>query len=1823
MPKSYRIRTQVGVDKHINVKLEQDFDFLEILSLKINQSDIYIRPCSDYGVIVGRVSANNGFGLPNAKVSVFIPLSDEDENNPIISDLYPYKSLSDLNEDGYRYNLLPKEQSYSTHAATGTFPTKEEILIDQTQIEIYDKYYKFTAKTNDSGDYMIFGVPIGSQTLFMDIDLSDIGCFSLSPQDLIQAGLATEAQVSGSQFKTSSNLNELPQLITLNKIIDVSPLWGEPNICSLGITRCDFDLTQSSNISIQPTSVFMGSIISTTDDDALKRNCKPKNNTGNLCELVAGGGSIQAIRQTIFLDQQNLPILEEYQLEQNGNVIDGDGSYLVNIPMNLDYVITNEFGQQVISSDPTKGIPTKGRYRFKFKWNNEGGLQNQFLRANYLVPNIKEHGWTSSGNDPLDPNNSSTFVYTIPQGSTNGPITTLPGAGGLVLENTSNVEDFNIYINGVLYPGDPNVIPIPVGTIQIDANPTDPNLPQSFNFTYYQSDYFDMLRSYTFSLDWDDYVDPSSAINCNDTFYEFNYNKVYTTSQFLDRYKKGIGRAKHLGIKEIDNRTCKSTVNTFPVNDIIRNFDFIFFVFNILINILTIPIIVLLFVAHLILFIWPILKYLLVILGIYFAYDAVRDMIDWINSGIEAGAFSPLGGPVVNIGLYFRIAVQALGFVFRFALAVAFTIFTIKYLIRIKNFPRIGLPMISYPDCTTCDCDCKNASPDDDITTQSVSAEIEAQQNSDPNADPNPTLSQSNSFLAPIGISQSYIFEHPNYKNPDTEDIDSNTEGPFNNQAGTSNYPTPPYYDCDFKSLLAAASDQDIEADVVARALIDVKRLFSGYDVDNGSGTYGVDSIEPQFGNDGILRKAPQQFIFAAEIYPFVGVQKRSWAFPLTDPFPQKLNDFNTRDKFFSNVNKIRTTINPTLNSGYYEDQVVVILANPGTKDTIGLGNLMSFQECSLSNCGPNLTGATINQFNNNAITGTTLTGTTTVNVTYAATPTSNAPQVPFIINGNTLPDTFLQYPIDIEYFQLIEGFTVGDFTNLADFNDGSLFPKGYLNHEIVFQYYCGDLLVPPTTHNFNCGAAIDSLSNAGNYEVLIFVRGVDPNTPKQTVEYDISRILGNSFGTNVVTGEYYMNIPIQGVGVKPQSHFTPDNSNTNLYFDSYTFTIGNDFTPFTSTLPYYYLSTDDDSVGSQSYSPNPGFFPQRALQSSNGHTTNPNTRQLPYSSAEYFGGGSFIASNAFNVNPNYPVPLDVNGFQSDTPDIGAEGKLQIGYPAQQGNPKLYGCYSPSYIRQSLAPINFSNKNKIVMRSDRLPTSTKVEFGVENTTSYALHQNNNFTYYSACGQQASPTIGIASDLPAGENIDSDLSSSILDTLTCEKYVPLECYQGTGTNVTINPNCSIPSDRVVQGCYCLLNKQYLFQVDDDVRLFLEWKTRFTITFAACRGVFAQVFQNNWINGVLYMFNFNKTAIYSNFLDTTPQYSYCEDVIVFNDLENNFYYRSSPWDGTKFIGKNPPSTSGIPTFLLNGYPGVGYNTKQIQFPTTITDMGPREAFISEICNNDNFNGYSVDQFKSTSYQDNSSIIQLGFLSRLLNDRFRQAIIPITNPSGGNTEGKGIIQFFNSTREGDRIDGDFAQMLSINSEWKISPFLVENYPNPNSIFFGEDLQSGDGYPRPVFGVFFETDDLEYIYRRRLTPGYEYYSLTPPVFYQYGYPKTQDVPNYRWKLENQSAYIFGNENNNWDTDVTITGGFFTKGYQDLDYNVDPYFQSSNFTTTQRGYITKFTAGNPDAVADASVTALGNSIIVGAPNHFYFGLNNGKTAIDKFVKLYIFNPDA
>ena len=621
MSKNYRFRTKVGQDREVRLQIEQDFDMIEILSLKLKQEDVYTRFCADYGVVAGRVIANGGYGVPNVSVSIFVPLSSQDENNPIISTLYPYKRIDQKNEDGYRYNLLPYKQEYGGHTPTGTFPDIQDILERKEVLEIYEKYYKYTVRTNDSGDFMIVGVPLGMQTIVMDMDLSNIGCFSLRPSDLIRMGMGVQTQFNGSEFKASTNIESLPQIINSKKDIEVTSFWGEDEICNVGITRVDFDLREL-GINIEPQAIFMGSMISTTEEGSLGANCKPKLDSGNLCDLISAPGNILAIRQTIYTDSLGYPIIEEFKLPELG-IINEDGTWLTELSMNLDFVTTNEFGEQVFSNDPGNGIPTKAKYRFRIQYQNEDSNNAPIIRADYLVPNIKEYGW-----------------------------------------NTSSQSE-----NGPIYP----------------------DLQK---------------KSYAFSLDWQDYGDTGTtlgnqiiqeAINCEDKFFEFNFNRVYTISNFIDRWKWGYNRARHMGIKEITDRTCNSTTNKMPVNDGVRNFDFIFFLFNLLITILSPIFLVIVIIYHFVALIYPIIRRIVnvVIRIINSIIRTICDTLNWIRDkfGRDPKDCNPE---------------------------------TINELEE-KTFPRLSLPMMAYPDCEACNCetvqagaDPSNSYPDNDFTNERV-----------------------------------------------------------------------------------------------------------------------------------------------------------------------------------------------------------------------------------------------------------------------------------------------------------------------------------------------------------------------------------------------------------------------------------------------------------------------------------------------------------------------------------------------------------------------------------------------------------------------------------------------------------------------------------------------------------------------------------------------------------------------------------------------------------------------------------------------------------------------------------------------------------------------------------------------------------------------------------------------------------------------------------------------------------------------------------------------------------------------------------------------
>jgi hypothetical protein len=115
--------------------------------------------------------------------------------------------------------------------------------------------------------------------------------------------------------------------------------------------------------------------------------------------------------------------------------------------------------------------------------------------------------------------------------------------------------------------------------------------------------------------------------------------------------------------------------------------------------------------------------------------------------------------------------------------------------------------------------------------------------------------------------------------------------------------------------------------------------------------------------------------------------------------------------------------------------------------------------------------------------------------------------------------------------------------------------------------------------------------------ELIFLVRGVDPYSDQQTIEYDLSKLFGYNFGLGPkVKGIYNLNVPIQqntNVGTyitnfkSPESHITPY-STSKLYHQPFNFQVnGTQFSSVTSSSIGYYSSLDK-SIGT-SYVANGG----------------------------------------------------------------------------------------------------------------------------------------------------------------------------------------------------------------------------------------------------------------------------------------------------------------------------------------------------------------------------------------------------------------------------------------------------------------------------------------------------------------------------------------------------------------------------------------------------------------------------------------------------------
>lgn len=512
MLQKHRIHTTVGGDKRVNLTLEQRFDVMEILSLKFTDKDIYSSEnCSRYGVVVGRITTNNGYGIPNARVSIFIPQSENDMDDPVINSLYPYRTVYDRNDNGYRYNLLPREKQHGGHTPTGTFMSQEDVLSREENLLVFENYYTFTVKTNESGDFMIWGVPVGLQTIHVDIDLSDIGCFSLRPYDFIRKGRGVEEFDRVYRFKSSEDIDGLPQIITFDKPIEVYPFWGNDDLCDVSITRTDFDLGER-GVRIDPVATILLSSVMDDSRDAIKRNGKIKKNAGFKCNLQTTSGTVECVRYTgnYVYGSDGVTKYPELKYLTIPEVMDENGALMALLPMNMDYMYTDEYGEVVYTNDKSKGIPTTSTARFRVGLDFSDGKKTT---AKYLIPNIREFNPNITGvNDRDEYSHSLLSTYQFSD-VFEDYINYLPPSG-VTLNTTSYGDDVKTHKKNLMLGVDNNGIP-------------------------------------------------------EDYFYKFVYGKVYTVSSFQGTKFESNRRDAFLGFKQIrpsEDEDCASETNYIPTN---------------------------------------------------------------------------------------------------------------------------------------------------------------------------------------------------------------------------------------------------------------------------------------------------------------------------------------------------------------------------------------------------------------------------------------------------------------------------------------------------------------------------------------------------------------------------------------------------------------------------------------------------------------------------------------------------------------------------------------------------------------------------------------------------------------------------------------------------------------------------------------------------------------------------------------------------------------------------------------------------------------------------------------------------------------------------------------------------------------------------------------------------------------------------------------------------------------------------------------------------------------------------------------------------------
>jgi hypothetical protein len=288
-------------------------------------------------------------------------------------------------------------------------------------------------------------------------------------------------------------------------------------------------------------------------------------------------------------------------------------------------------------------------------------------------------------------------------------------------------------------------------------------------------------------------------------------------------------------------------------------------------------------------------------------------------------------------------------------------------------------------------------------------------------------------------------------------------------------------------------------------------------------------------------------------------------------------------------------------------------------------------------------------------------------------------------------------------------------------------------------------------------------------------------------MKVELGKIFGNNnFNAYDVTGDYRLNIPVRNTTnttlsdlmynhnpIPGATNATIDNG-FELYFPSYIFTPGSQYAGYPSKLQNYY-----SQIGYKLLTASPPYFVDNAVMAT----------QFSLSVVSSIGNDVFSQTN--------------NRFYSVTNGSGTYDSTE----SIEGGSFMYGTtitpttgYYFTKIYPTGTTISMSDSNRIIMKSDRLPSGDLFKTNLNNI--YLLQQNNLINIYSFTETgvaSTGPTLFNPSYGGGDELSDGNAYNSVLNSFTCNGIAELKCYENEGLALTVNPACK-NNDSVENGCY---------------------------------------------------------------------------------------------------------------------------------------------------------------------------------------------------------------------------------------------------------------------------------------------------------------------------------------------------------------------------------------------------------------------------------------